>query len=93
MSACWRCGCQLPEGKLECDSSCNSTVNTEQSYQEFLRERQQQIGIDWSKVQTIQDLREIISFVWQDLTIRKNSIAHHALKRFLKEPPSDQEKL
>jgi hypothetical protein len=65
MSTCWKCGQNLSEGQVECENGCGAEFPTDAQVDEALRRiRANTADVDWSKVQTVEDMREILSVLF-----------------------------
>jgi hypothetical protein len=85
MNTCWKCGQLLPEGKVECDSSCASRMSEEdtQKFALCLQEFSKRRRLDWSKVQSLDDIICVLSTLFGDATVDPNSAVARKLERFL----------
>lgn len=66
MSSCWKCGKQLPEQQTECEYGCgkDSFPTDDQIKQAMRRQDALTVMIDWDKVQSFDDMKELLSIVW-----------------------------
>ena len=91
MSECYKCGRQLTDGQVECDPPCfgnpeeHVQFTDEQIIEAIRRQEAREVEIDWAKVRTFEDLKEIIQFVYDDIRVERGTPAFKALRRFLKE--------
>jgi len=91
MSACWKCGKELPEGQVECEKG-NHTVAHERAgadpsdaeiKEAFRRVQDKCALIDWDKVNSFEDLRAIMAATWS-LPLYFPAGIPEAIKPFLK---------
>jgi hypothetical protein len=85
MNTCWKCGQPLAVGKVECDYGCESRMSEEdtQKFACCLEQIAKRRRLDWSKVQTIDDLICVISTLFGDATVDPDSATAQKLERFL----------
>lgn len=53
MSTCWKCGAELPEGKIECREECLGAKPK--------KKREKRVPIKWEKVKKLKDVIDILS--------------------------------
>lgn len=91
MNTCWKCGRPLAEGKVECEHGCPSRMSEEdtekfaQCLQRFATRRK----LDWSKVQTLEELLCVLSTLFGDATVEPDSPVAKKLEQFL-EPKKEE---
>lgn len=92
MNTCWKCGRLLPEGKVECEYGCAGRMSEEDTkkFALCLQQIAKRRRLDWSKVQTIEDLICVIATLFGDATVDPDSAAARKLERFLEPPRGDQ---
>jgi len=44
--------------------------------------------LDWDKIRTHEQLRELVQLMWQGISVVENSPAHHAIRKFVKDEPT-----
>lgn len=91
MSTCWKCGRMLAVGFTECEYGCVSRM-TEEDAEKFARclERfAKRRRLDWSKLQSIDDVICVLSTLFGEATVDPDSPEAEKLERFL-EPKKDQ---
>jgi hypothetical protein len=88
MSECYKCGRVLSGSQVECDPPCSgeqeSNFSDEQVMQAIKDYEKNTVQIDWDKVKTVDDLKEVFRNLMYDDRIHKESLAYELLKRFLK---------
>ena len=85
MNTCWKCGRPLAEGIMECEHGCISRM-TEADTQKFaacLERFAKRRRLDWSKVQSIDDVICVLSTLFGDATVDPDSAEAKKLERFL----------
>lgn len=83
---CWKCGQPTEHGAAEC-SDCELGLKPRANVEGILDDddKIEVIEIDWDKVQTFADLKEVVMTLgWCDMVV-KDSEEHKKLQRFLKE--------
>lgn len=88
MSNCYKCGKELPEFQVECEDGCQKHVRPSpeemRKFGEFLQHQlNKRRHIDWSKVESFEDLRLVISTIFCDATLDPDSAAARQLAKFL----------
>ena len=85
MNTCWKCGRPLAEGKVECDYGCESRMSEEDTkkFARCLEQIAKRRRLDWTTVQTVEDLICVISTLFGDATVDPESAAAKKLERFL----------
>jgi uncharacterized membrane protein YvbJ len=88
MNTCWKCGRPVAEGKVECDYGCASRMSEEDTkkFARCLEQIAKRRRLDWTKVQTVEDLICVVSTLFGDATVDPDSAVAQKLERFL-EPP------
>jgi hypothetical protein len=87
MTTCYKCGMEIPFG-LECDPPCSGQDEklTDAQIAESIQDYENKTTpIDWDKVKTIEDMKEIVRVLLIEDRIWKDSDEHEQLKRFLKD--------
>ena len=79
MSNCWKCNKVLEHGELECSPPCRHTTEPESEMIHFVDVWRE---IDWDKVDSIADIKLIISTF--GMAVRRGSPQEEKLMRFLK---------
>lgn len=91
MNTCWKCGRPLGEGKVECDYGCTSRMPEDdtQKFAQCLQKLAMRRRLDWSKVQTLDELLCVLSTLFGDATVEPDSPIAQKLERFL-EPKKEE---
>lgn len=76
---CWKCGSETG-GDAECKACARSTVQSDTPMVQLII---QMVPIDWSKAQSIDDIKLILQN--SGFCIERGSPVHQKLKRFVKE--------
>lgn len=82
MNTCWKCGAETPNTDSECDK-CAFNDLTPAALQQALQ-KLEWFEIDWEKVKTIEDLRQILLYFPITLHLPSESPAFFILRQFLK---------
>jgi len=79
----------VPEGKTECDYECVSRMSEEdtEKFARCLEKLAQRRRIDWTKVQTMEDVICILSSLFGEATVDPDSALARKLEQFLEPPP------
>jgi hypothetical protein len=86
MSNCWKCGRELPEGQVECESG-ECGVPEETSVERVIEAlRSQGQPIVWSKVTCFADLVKIMSVFYAEVRVMPHTPAWNQLRKFMPEP-------
>lgn len=80
----------MPEGKTECDRKCVSRMSEAdtEKFARCLEKLAKRRRVDWSKVQTMEDVICILSSLFGEATVDPDSAMARKLERFL-EPPAE----
>jgi hypothetical protein len=87
MSACWKCGKEVPEGQTECPDGCApswsriSDDELEMSGEEFKRDYME---VDWSMVKTLEDVIAVLEAREEPFYVYNLHPNFSKVKRFLK---------
>jgi hypothetical protein len=85
MNTCWKCGRLLAGGTIECEHGCVSRM-TEEDTQKFalcLERVAKRRRLDWSKVQSMDDLVSVLSTLFGEAAVDPDSAEAKKLERFL----------
>jgi len=91
MNTCWKCGRRLAGNTMECEHGCVSRM-TEEDTQKFalcLERLAKRRRLDWTKVQSLEDVICVLSTILGDATLDPESASAKKLERFL-EPKRDE---
>jgi hypothetical protein len=93
MSSCWKCGKTLPGQETECEGeNCRQYPPTVDAQMRLLQEAMRnRVQIDWAKVKTADDLLLIISVIFHEVSLPRDSREAHFLQRYLKSDNSGAE--
>jgi len=85
MNTCWKCGRSLNAGTLECESGCQSRMSEEdtQKFAFCLEQIAKRRRLDWSKVQSVEDVIFVLSTLFGDATVDPESAVAKKMERFL----------
>ena len=91
MNTCWKCGRLLAAGTMECEHGCASRMTDEdtQKFAVCLERFAKRRRLDWSKVQSIDDVICVLSTLFGDATVDPGSAEAKKLERFL-EPEKER---
>jgi precorrin-6x reductase len=87
MNTCWKCTQEIPAGQTECAACAEGELPMPDDQEADRLERefvQNWLELDWTKVQTLQDLIAILAKHGQPIFIEKGSAEHRELQQFLK---------
>ena len=78
MSSCYKCGKETPPGVLECER-CECGIPPE-----AVLVRPMMAMIDWEKVQTMEEMRELLQVMFPLFVIVPDTIQFQQIQKFLK---------
>ena len=92
MNTCWKCGRELPVGKVECDYGCTSRMSEEdtEKFAHYLQQLAKRRRLDWSKVRTVEDIICVVSTLFGDATVEPDSEVARKLEAFLESRAGDK---
>ena len=87
MNTCYKCGREIPFG-TECEAECEESprIFTQAEIAQMIQDYERNtVSIDWDKVQTVADLKQIVRTMLCEDRVARGSIAYHELRKYLKE--------
>lgn len=85
MSTCYKCGKETLNGVAECERCEQRAHPTHETPHMPDLIYGQEIKLDWSKIETFEDFRYVMSVIWPNVTVLEGSPAWFAMRKFLKE--------
>lgn len=71
------------------DAFRKQRIEIERDLQRIRETRARAVGIDWEKVKSADDLKEVVSVLFSTLRVMPGTPIYEELKRFLYEPPKE----